>query len=164
MTYFADYQFFTALYGGKKIAEQTFNRLAWGAQNAIRYFTIGVDGVDKLEIAYPDNENAVEALKRCLCALVDFANEVELAQQALSFQQNADGTVSSKMITSRSSGAESISYAAAANATVKSAAAAVAGSESKRRAAQYEIVKEYLSGIADANGVNLLYMGAYPYV
>ena len=25
-----------------------------------------------------------------------------------------------------------------------------------------EIVKEYLSGVADANGVNLLFMGVYP--
>ena len=27
-----------------------------------------------------------------------------------------------------------------------------------------DTIREYLSGVSDANGVNLLYMGVYPYV
>ena len=64
------------------------------------------------------------------------------------------------MVSSVTAGAESISYATGGSTeTVFSKALA---DESEKERMLQRIVKKYLSGVSDANGVNLLYMGEYP--
>ena len=159
---YADYQYFTELYGSD-VPEQIFNRLIWAASKILDHMTTGVDGYKKLENAYPVNPDDSEAIKRCVCELVQFAYEIEESKKALGYVTNVDGTVNSRMVSSRSSGAESISYAAGGNAVGKTAAASAAvGDDDLRRNMQVAIVRQYLDGVKDANGVNILYLGGYP--
>ena len=158
---YADYQYFTELYGFD-VPEQIFNRLIWAASKILDRMTTGVDGYKKLEHAYPVNSDDAEAVKRCVCELVQFAYQVEEANKALGYVTNADGTVNSRMVSSRSSGAESISYTTGGNAVGKKAVVAAAGDDDLRRNMQVAIVRQYLDGVRDANGVNILYLGRYP--
>ena len=158
---YADYQYFTKLYGAD-VPEQTFNRLIWAASKVLDHMTTGVDGYKKLEHAYPVNSDDAEAIKRCVCELAQFAYEVEEANKALGYMTNADGTVNSRMVASRSSGAESISYTTGGNAVGKTAAVVAAADDDIRRSMQTAMVRQYLDGVKDANGVNILYLGRYP--
>lgn len=158
---YADYKFFTDLYGFS-ITEQTFNRLIWVASKLLDHATAGAGGYNKLQNAYPANPSDDEAVKRCACALVDFAYSVEQASNAFGYVTNADGNITSRMIASKSSGSESISYVTGNS--VKTAAVVAASDNEVRQQMQYDIIRQYLSGVRDANGVNLLYLGRYPRV
>lgn len=158
---YADYQYFTELYGSD-IPEQIFNRLIWTASKILDHMTTGVDGYKKLENAYPVNLDDDEAIKRCVCELVQFAHDIEETKKALGYVTNVDGTINSRMVASRSSGSESISYTTGGNAVGKTAAASAAGDDDLRRNMQVAIVRQYLDGVKDANGVNILYLGRYP--
>lgn len=166
MTLYAEFDTFKSLYGDNALAEKDYNRLAWEACRLIDNLTSGVDGIKKLRIAFPADENDAEAIRRCVCKLVDIANQIETMEKASNaargFVEREDGTMISKKITSVSSGSESIHYASD---TAAGSAISVAASDVSARNALYaSTIREYLSGAKDANGVNLLYMGRYPYV
>ena len=160
---YADYKYYKTLYS-TAIPEEDFNRLSWGACKLVDNTTTGIDGVKKLRAAFPVDEDDAEAVKRCICKLIDTAYRLEQAEtaarEAQGFIQRDDGTVVKKMVSFVTAGAESISYATGGSTeTVFSKALA---DESEKERMLQRIVKKYLSGVSDANGVNLLYMGEYP--
>lgn len=160
---YVDYEYYKALYSSA-IPEEDFNRLSWDACKLVDNATTGIDGVKKLRAAFPVDEDDAEAVKRCICKLIDTAYRLEQAEtaarEAQGFIQRDDGTVVKKMVSSVTAGAESISYATGGSTeTVFSKALA---DESEKEKMLQRIVKKYLSGVSDANGVNLLYMGEYP--
>lgn len=154
---YADGAFYISLYG--EIEDWTYNRLGWQAAKLLDKYTTGIDGVCKLRKAFPSNLDAQEAVKRCECALVNLLLQIEQAEKAGAAVTRADGTLTSGAVSSVSSGAESISYAAG-----DTAINAAAADNSARERLISSTVREYLCGEKDANGVNLLYMGVYPYV
>lgn len=163
---YVDFDYYKTLYGDKAIPEADFNRLSWDASKKIEHYTTGADGVRKLQVAFPSDEDGVESVKRCVCALIDLMSNIKQTEHnlrsATGFIQKEDGTVQGKVITSVSAGNESISYSAKTNHTTP-----VDEAVSDRKAREQlfaDTIREYLSGISDANGVNLLYMGTYPYV
>lgn len=153
---YADWTYFHSLYSG--VAEADYNRRAWDASQLMDYHTTGVDGVAKLRKHLPTDEYDLEAVKRCCCALIDLMVKVDAAEAASGLVARADGTVSGKIVSSVSSGSESISYSTAAVTAFDKAVA----DRSARDTLYSDIVRHYLSGVHDSNGVNLLYMGAYP--
>ena len=135
---YAVYEDYAALYG-EGLDEAGFDRLVWQAGRVMDRATTGVDGVAKLRVAYPERED--EAVRRCACALVERLRRGQPVE-------HPDGTVSPRLVTGRTAGAESVTYAAAASGAEDTALA--------------DAVREYLGGVRDANGVNLLYLGRYP--
>lgn len=162
MTY-VDFEYYKTLYGNKSIPEADFNRLSWDASKKIERYTTGADGVKKLHVAFPTDDGA-ESVKRCVCALIDLMSNINQAEQNLrsasGFIQKEDGTVQGKIVTSVSAGNESISYSTkTSNTTLIDQAV----SDMKAREQLFaDTIREYLCGVTDSNGVNLLYMGAYP--
>lgn len=162
---YVDYEYYKFLYGEKAIPEADFNRLLWDAEREIDKATSGVDGVRKLQVAFPTNVYDAEAVKRCVLGLVDFLYKLELAENSLNamlqYTERADGSLQGKVVSSVSAGNESISYAVG-----KSADTAVSNAlkdvQSRDRVV-YQLIASRLSGIYDANGVNLLFGGKYPY-
>lgn len=154
---YSDITLYTSLYG--EIEEAEYNRLAWQAAKLLDRHTTGVDGVRKLQTAFPTDLDAEESVKRCECALIDLLRRIENAQKLGEAAVNAEGVAVSGPISAVSSGSESISYSAGG-----SAISAAAGDISARNRLMADTVREYLCGEKDANGVNLLYMGVYPYV
>lgn len=153
---YADFDFYASLYG-EPLDVTTFNRLAWDASRYIERATTGVDGVKKLKVAPLTDESDIECLNRCVCALIHAMYQVEQAQNTSGYVTREDGTIAGKVISSVSSGTESISYAAGVNTAYTAAAA----DNNAKNQLYFDIVTQHLSGITDANGVNLLYMGPY---
>lgn len=152
------------LYG--TIQDTVFNRLSWEASRYIDYQTTGVDGYNKLRNAFPTDEDDAYAVKMCAGKLINTMLKIEGAEAAATnadgFITRADGTVSPKMVSSVSSGSESVSYANGVS----------SGSEISRAAKDkkakfellYGVLYDLLAGAKDANGIHLLYVGRYPRV
>lgn len=164
---YASYKDYTTLYGEGRLDEAGFSRLAWEAERVMDDATTGVDGVAKLRAAKPTKAAPLEAVRRCACALVDTLRQLdetaEAIRKAQGLVENADGTVQGRMVASRSSGSESISYATGSAARAGGTVIDTAVSDQTARARLLDdLVRRYLAGVPDANGVNLLYMGPYP--
>lgn len=165
---YVDYEYYYALYDESAALEPTFNRLAWDACRKLDIATTGHDGIQKLKLAYPTDEYAIEHVKRCACALVQNAYELETAEAnartAQGYTHREDGSLQGRVVSSVSAGNESISYATAANASNATLTDKAMASLSVREQVERDIITRYLSGVTDVNGVSLLYMGVYPNV
>ena len=155
------YEEYTALYD--RIEKKTFNRLAYDACRSIDKLTTGIDGVKKLKVAFPQSEEDAEAVKRCAASVVQVLAKIQEAEQSASWVRGYVATpegIRGKIVTSVSAGNESVNYSAGQSTEIDRAAFDKAVANKMIDA----IIRDYLSGIKDANGVNLLYMGVYPRV
>lgn len=164
---YATYEDFKELYGDSNLTEAGFTRLCWEAERAMDDATTGADYVCKLRLYPPEDEYGAEAVKRCACVLVETLWQIELAEtdsrRARAMVERADGTVHSAVVASVSSGSESISYATGSVARAGGTAVDAAVSDQTARARLLDdVVRRYLAGVPDANGVNLLFLGRYP--
>lgn len=146
------------------IDERLFNRFSVEASRIMDIHTTGIDNVKKLKIYFPTDEDDAEAVKHCAAKLIYTLNQINQAEATALESRGYEATeqgMRGKVISSMSSGSESISYTTGGNAsaTVYDAAAKDKAARDKLLS---EIVWEYLSGIPDANGVGLLFMGMYP--
>lgn len=160
MAQYVDYDFYKNLYGENAMPQSDFDRLSWEAQKRIDNLTFG-----KLKFAFPTDEYDAEAVKRCACKLVEIAYEIDSTNKRVNdgkgYVEDENG-IHSKVISSVSSGSESISYTAKteSGSTIIDAVLSDKAAQDKLYA---DTVKEYLAGVPDANGVNLLYAGIpYP--
>lgn len=144
------YAEFIAVYGSDALTLTAFNRFEFDAEVILDDWTTGIDGVRKLRVAFPTDPIDVAAIKRCVIELTKASADIDNIVQ---LSASGDGGV----VASKSSGSESISYR---NDT--SALLAAAKDADIREAYIGMIVRRYLSGRSDANGVNLLYGGVYP--
>lgn len=162
---YVDYDCYRTLYGEKALEQSDFERIGWDAEREIDKATSGVDGVKKLKVAFPANEYDAEAVKRCVCALVEFLYQIETAERNANFigqyTERADGSLQGKVVSSVSAGNESISYAVGKSAETYISNAIK--SLQDRDVTVYAFIASRLYGVSDANGVNLLYGGKYPY-
>ena len=143
---------YESLYGDIETAE--FDRLAFDASRFMDAMTTGIDNFKKLKAAMPTDEDDAEAVEMCCAKLISLMKTIESYD---GFVTREDGTAISKAVSSISSGSESMSFGT-------SATSAAASDITVRNKLFSDTVKAYLSGIEDANGVNLLYMGRYPNV
>lgn len=164
--FYVDYAYYQSLYGDASMDETTFNRLCWMAQKKLDNATTGVDGLVKLKRAFPTNEDDAETVKRCLCALLMLAYNIEQAEKRISltkgYVENNDGTLKGKVVKSVTSGNESVEYYLSGGSSEKSMFDVVVADKNAQEKLYFDTIKEFLSGTSDDNGVNLLYMGKYP--
>ncbi|MBO7251810.1 MAG: hypothetical protein J6V25_04215 [Oscillospiraceae bacterium] len=145
------------------IDEKLFNRLAFDASRMMDFQTTGIDGVRKLREAFPQNEDDVRAVKHCAAKVVNLLHQIHEAEVSSTAARGYEATeqgVRGKIITSVSAGNESISYSAKSSAetVVDKAVSDIAFRDSLVAG----LIWKGLSGVSDANGVGLLYMGKYP--
>lgn len=163
---YINYEYYISLYGAE-IPETDFNRLAWEACRLMDSRTTSLDGVKMLRAAFPSDEYGSESVRRCTGRLVQILYQLEQAeksaQSAQGYVTREDGTVVSKVVSSVSAGNESISYSAGGSSGTSTRITSAVSDSAARERLLNETVTEYLSGVSDANGVNLLYMGRYPY-
>lgn len=156
---YADYEYYQTEYGGKMSADD-YKRFGRRAERRIDSITGG-----KLQFAFPTNGRDVEAVKDCVCELADILWQIDsynaAAMESMGTVAQADGTVKGKVITSISSGSESIGYSASGTFD-KTDVMRAAGDKEYREIKEYGIISFWLTGVPDVNGVNLLYAGAYP--
>lgn len=154
------YEEYTALYD--YMDEKIFARLAFDACRYIDRLTTGADGVKKLKVAFPTDEDSAAVVKRCAAHVVNFLHQIQEAERSASMGRGYEQTTSGlrgRVVSSVSAGSESVSYSTG---TQKTAVDVAAESPAERDRMIRESIREYLSGVSDDNGVNLLYMGRYP--
>ena len=142
-----------------------FDRLAFEACRAIDKHTTGADNVKKLQRYFPTEEYNAKAVKYCAAKIVNILQQIQGAEEAAAvgrgYKETEQG-LRRKIISRVESGSEAISYSETKLAnTAIDVAAADKGEKNKLIAS---VIRDYLSGVTDANGVNLLYMGVYPRV
>lgn len=157
---YADFNYYTTEYGGKVLKpEDDFNHFARKAERRIDAIT-----GNKLQFAFPTKVKDAEAVKDCLCELSEFLYQVDAyqyaAMESIGVVAQSDGTVKGKVVSSITSGSESISYSTGGYASTSIMEAAK--DKKVMGTLIYGMVQDGLSGIPDANGVNLLYAGPYP--
>lgn len=164
---YADFEFYATTYHGNVVPEADFPRIADRASDFLDVITF-----DRLADGLPSDERAATKVQKAVCAVSDKLYELELAEkQALSAAAGgtssgtAGGTggVNAGVITSRSAGSESISYASlsemANGAKTWSAIYQAAGDETLTNNLLYSAARLYLTGVRDDKGVLLLYAG-----
>lgn len=160
-----DYSFYAALYADSA-ADTDFNRLCWDAMRKLEVATTCADGVNKLGEHPPEDDYTVEAVKRCVCKLVQNAYGLEKAEReartAKGYTTRADGSLQGRVVSSVSAGNESVSYANPGSSTTTTLADKALASVAVREQVEREIIRTSLSGLTDCNGVPLLYVGEYP--
>lgn len=157
---YIDIAYYSDLYGS--IDEADFKRLSFDACRKVDNYTTGVDGVRKLSVAFPTDEYAAESVRRCVAKVLNLMHQIEQAEKSaasLNGYVETESGLRGKVISSVSAGNESISYAVNQKAATEIDKAVSDATVRERLFASN--IAEYLSGYADANGVNLMYMGPY---
>ncbi len=158
---YVTYEYYKSIYGEDSMPEADFKRLSWEACRKVDTLTL-----NKLKFAFPTNEDDIEAVRRCVCKLIEIAGQIEAANKRVSEGQgyitDESGALRGKVVSSVSSGSESISYTAKAEGDSTLIDAVLSDKAAQERLYR-DTVMEYLSLVPDSNGVNLLYAGIpYP--
>lgn len=160
---YTDFEFYTTTYHGNVVPEADFMRIADRASDFLDVITF-----DRLVDGLPDDERAKTKVQKAVCAVSDKLYGLELAEkQALSAAAGSltsgTGGATTGVITSKSSGSESISYASpseiANGAKAWSTVYSAAGDEQATNKILYDTAKVYLVGVRDNSGVPLMYAG-----
>lgn len=161
---YADYEFYTKSFFGNVVPESDFVRLAERASDFLDTLTF-----DRLTDGLPTPEKYQKRIKKAVCAVVEIYYQLDFAQkQALaaasgtSAVTDANGTTTG-IITSKSAGSESISYATAqqtgAAAKEWSAVYSAAGDTKATNRLLSDAVMPYLIGVVTDGGVPIIYAG-----
>ena len=162
---YADYEFYTTSYFGSVVPETDFSRLAERASDFVDTMTF-----DRLVDGLPTNERSQKRVKKAVCSLAELMYQIELAEKnatnaAVSGTSTAIGSGGSTtgVITSVSSGSESISYATpqqiGASAKEWSAVYAAAGDAQKTNDLLLKTALPLLMGVRTDDGIPVLYAG-----
>lgn len=162
---YADYEFYTTSYFGSVVPETDFPRLAEKASDFIDTMTF-----DRLMDGLPENERSQKRIKKAVCSLTELMYQIELAEKnatnaAASGASTTIGSGGSTtgIVTSVSSGSESISYATpqqiGASAKEWSAVYAAVGDVQKTNDLLLKTALPLLMGVRTDDGIPILYAG-----
>ena len=162
---YADYDFYTTSYFGSAVPETDFSRLAERASDFVDTMTF-----DRLVDGLPADERSQKRIKKAVCSLAELMYQIELAEKnaanaAASGTSTTIGTGGSTtgVVTSVSSGSESISYATpqqiGASAKEWSAVYAATGDVQKTNDLLLKTALPLLLGVRTDDGIPILYAG-----
>ena len=152
---------YNAMY--EDIDPSLFNRLEFEACRVMDLHTTGIDNVRKLKRFPPRDEYNALAVKHCAAKIINLLFQIHEAEATAAMGRGYTETeqgLQRRIISRVEAGNEAISYSDTklANTAIDAAVA----DRTARDKLLAETVWDYLRGVEDANGVNLLYMGKYP--
>lgn len=161
---YADYKFYTESFGNV-VLEADFPRLAERASEFVDAMTF-----DRLVDGLPSNERSQKRIKKAVCSLAELMYQIELAEKnatnaAASRTSTTIGSGGSTtgIVTSVSSGSESISYATpqqiGASAKEWSTVYAAVGDAQKMNDLLLKTALPFLMGVRTDEGIPILYAG-----
>lgn len=162
---YADYDFYKTSYFGSVVPETDFPKLAEKASDFIDAMTF-----DRLVDGLPANERSQKRIKKAVCSLAELMYQIELAEKnatnaAVSGVSTTTGSSGSMtgIVTSVSSGSESISYATpqqiGASAKEWSAVYVAAGDVQKTNDLLLKTALPLLMGVRTDDDIPVLYAG-----
>lgn len=151
---YCDYEFYKTEYLGNVITEADFPRLSERASEKLDRLTFDRLSISEDGTIEPLDEKTSTRVKKAVCKIAEILNDIDVyeksSRELAGFEQTENGQ-RGKVITSVSSGSESISY------SVKETSNSIVGAVLTDKKAQerlfYDIAVEYLSG------TGLLYAG-----
>lgn len=151
---YCDYDFYTNKYLGNVITEADFPRLSERASEKLDRLTFDRLSVSEDGTIETLDEKTSTRVKKAVCKIAEILNDIDVYEKAsreLAGYEHTENGQRGKVITSISSGSESISY------SVKETSNSIVGAVLTDKKAQerlfYDIAVEYLSG------TGLLYAG-----
>ena len=160
---YADYKFYTESFGNV-VPETDFPRLAERASDFVDLMTF-----DRLVDGLPADMRSQKRIKKAVCSLAELMYQIELAEKNAINQASAGATdtnvghKSTGVVTSVSSGSESISYATpqqiGASAKEWSAVYAAVGDVQKTNDLLLKTAFPLLMGVRTDEGIPILYAG-----
>lgn len=161
---YADYDFYTDSCFGNVVPKSDFPRLAERASDFVDLMTS-----NRLVDRLPSNKYSRKRIKKVVCSLAEKMYQIELAEKNAINQASASATdtnvggKSTGIVTSVSSGSESISYATpqqkASGAKEWSAVYAAAGDAQKTNDLLLKTALPLLMGVRTDDGIPVLYAG-----
>lgn len=162
---YADYEFYKTSFFGNVVPESDFNRFSERASDFIDLLTF-----DRLADGLPGDERQQKRIKKAVCAAADILYQIDIAEQnaAAAAATGAattlpGGGTTTGIVTSVSSGSESISYATpqqiGASAKEWSAVYAAAGDMQKTNDLLLKTALPLLMGVRTDDGIPILYAG-----
>lgn len=161
---YADLEFYKTSYLGNVIPDADFPRAAERASDFIDRITF-----ERLMDGLPDDERQQNRIKKAVCAVAEKYYQLSLADaQATAAASGSTATTGATagttgVITSKSSGSESISFASqsemGSGAKAWSAVYAAAGNEQEINKLLWSTAAPYLMGIRTEEGIPILYAG-----
>lgn len=162
---YVDYEFYQKSFFGNVVPESDFMRLAERTSDFIDTLTF-----DRLADGLPSDERQQKRIKKAVCSLAELMYQIELAEKnatnaAASGTSTTIGSGGSTtgIVTSVSSGSESISYATpqqkASGAKEWSAVYAAAGDVQKTNDLLLKTALPLLMGVRTDDGIPILYAG-----
>lgn len=155
---YTNYEFYTTEYYGDAVPEEEFPKYIERACDRIDSITF-----DRLVDGSPSDQRANVRVQKAACAVADVLYQIDAVRKAsietVGTIKREDGSVTGKQIASVSSGSESISYVTGTNGTGKDIYSQAAMNKQVENVLVRQVATEYLQGVADNNGVNLLYAG-----
>lgn len=160
---YSTFTFYEQTYHGNAVPAEDFDRIADRASDFLDVITF-----DRLADGLPSDERAATKVQKAVCAVCDKLYQLDLAEKQALYSAGGTssggaGGVTSGVITSRSSGSESISYASpseiANGAKAWSAVYQAAGNEQEINKLLWSTAAPYLMGIRTEEGIPILYAG-----
>lgn len=162
---YADYEFYKTSFFGNVVPESDFMRFSERASDFIDLLTF-----DRLTDGLPGDERQQKRVKKAVCTAADILYQIDIAEQNAAAAA-ATGTATTLpgggtttgIVTSVSSGSESISYATpqqiGASAKEWSAVYAAAGDVQKTNDLLLKTALPLLMGVRTDDGIPVLYAG-----
>lgn len=156
---YADYKFYTESFGNV-VPEADFPRLAERASDFVDLMTS-----DRLVDGLPTDERSQKRIKKAVCELAEVYYQLYLAETQgivmATMEQKSDGTTG--IITSKSAGSESVSYATpqqiGSGAQSWSKIYSVVGDRQKTNDLLLKTALPLLMGVRTDDGIPVLYAG-----
>ena len=160
---YADYKFYIESFGNV-VPETDFQQLAEKASDFVDTMTF-----DRLVDGLPTDERSQKRIKKVVCSLAELMYQIKLAEKNAINQASANvtdinvGNISTGVVTSVSSGSESISYATpqqkASGAKEWSVVYTVTGDVQKTNDLLLKTALPLLMGVRTNDGIPVLYAG-----
>ena len=154
----ADIEFYKIKYCGNVVPDEFLEKYLEKASDRIDEITF-----DRLVDGFPDNKRAQTKVKKAVCEVADYLYQIDevkkVSMATMGTVTRADGTMTGKMVSSISSGAESISYVTGTTGGIFDIYSQAAMDEEVEKVRLRQVATKYLAGVVDNKGVFLLYAG-----
>lgn len=155
---YADIEFYKIKYCGNVVPDEFLEKYLEKASDRIDEITF-----DRLVDGFPDNKRAQTKVKKAVCEVADYLYQIDevkkVSMATMGTVTRADGTMTGKMVSSISSGAESISYVTGTTGGIFDIYSQAAMDEEVEKVRLQQVAKKYLAGVVDNKGVYLFYAG-----
>ena len=155
---YTDYKFYIEKYYGDTVPESEFSKYADRASDRIDMITF-----DRLMDGLPEDKRANTKVQKAVCAIAETLYQIDEVKKAsmttVGTVVREDGTMTGKVVSSVSSGSESISYVTGMSSGISDIYSQAAMDKKVENVLLRQVATEYLAGVTDDKGVCLLYAG-----